>query len=62
MELLNWFKKPFKWWIGFTFIVLGTILMRQVHTWAWTQPVGATMVFVGIVMVLLFGRVKEDNS
>lgn len=61
MELLNWFKKPIKWWIGFVLIILGTVLMRQVYVWSWAQPVGGCAVFVGIVMVLLFGRVKADK-
>lgn len=61
MELLNWFKKPLKWWAGLVLIVLGTILMRQVYTWEWAQAVGGGVVFVGIVMVLLFGRVKHTK-
>lgn len=61
MELLNWFKKPIKWWVGLVLIILGTVLMRQVYVWPWAQPVGGCAVFVGIVMVLLFGRVKADK-
>ncbi|WP_283789133.1 hypothetical protein QNI23_015535 [Bermanella sp. WJH001] len=62
MELLNWFKKPLKWWMGLTLIVLGTILMRQTYVWSWAQPVGGCVVFVGIVMVLLFGRINPQKN
>jgi membrane-bound ClpP family serine protease len=62
MELLKWFKKPVKWWVGLLLIVLGTILMRQVYVWEWAQPVGGATVFVGIVMVLLFGRVRTETN
>lgn len=62
MELLNWFKKPLKWWVGLAFIVLGTILMRQVHDFEWAQTVGGLIVFVGIVMVLLFGRIISSKE
>ena len=62
MELLNWFKKPLKWWMGLTLIVLGTIVMRQAYVWSWAQPVGGFMVFVGIVMMLLFGRINPQKN
>ena len=62
MELLNWFKKPLKWWTGLTLIVLGTLLMRQAYVWPWAQPVGGGVVFIGIVMMLLFGRINPKNN
>lgn len=61
MGLLTWFKKPLKWWLGLTLVVFGTLIMRQVHVWEWAQVAGASMVFVGIVMVLLFGRIKHED-
>lgn len=62
MELLNWFKKPIKWWVGLALIIAGTIVMRQAGVWSWAQSVGAGVVFVGIVMVLLFGRINPKNN
>lgn len=62
MELLNWFKKPLKWWLGLVLIVAGTILMRQAYVWSWAQPVGGGVVFIGIVMMLLFGRINPKNN
>lgn len=56
------FGLPAKWWIGLALIVLGTVLMRQVYSWEWAQAVGGGVVFVGIVMVLLFGRVKQGTA
>lgn len=55
MELLHWFKKSTKWWIGLAIIILGTIVMRQVGIVPYAQEIGATMVFIGLVMVLFFG-------
>jgi len=61
MELLNWFKKPLKWWLGLALVVIGTIVMRQVHSADWAQPLGGALVFVGIIMVLLFGRIPPRS-
>ena len=61
MELLNWFKKPLKWWLGLVLIVIGTIVMRQTGVWPWAQPVGGGVVFIGIVMMLLFGRINPKT-
>lgn len=61
MELLNWFKKPLEWWLGLALVVIGTIVMRQVHSVDWAQPVGGVLVFVGIIIVLMFGRVPPQT-
>jgi len=56
MELLHWFKKSTKWWLGLGLIILGTIVMRQVGSVPYAQEVGGAMVFIGLGMVLFFGR------
>jgi len=55
MELRYWFKKSIKWWIGLAFIILGTVVMRQVGVIPYAQEVGGAMVFLGLGMVLFFG-------
>lgn len=62
MELLNWFKKSYKWWLGLIFIVAGTLFMRQVGQIAYAQEIGGAMVFLGLAMVLIFGMTKSDPN
>ena len=59
MELLNWFKKPLRWWMGIALIVLGTVLVRGVEGCAYCVEAGATLIFMGLMAVLLFGKVER---
>jgi hypothetical protein len=58
MELLNWLKKPLRWWIGIALIVLGTILVRGVDGCEYCVPFGASVIFLGLMAVLFFGKLK----
>ena len=60
MELLNWFKKPLNWWGGLALIIGGTWLVRGVDGFESAVPVGATAIFIGLAMVLFFGKVKQE--
>lgn len=58
MELLNWLKKPLSWWIGMALTVAGTILMRGVDGCSYCVELGGAIVFIGLAIVLFFGKVK----
>jgi len=62
VELLNWFKKPLKWWAGLALIVVGTIFVRGVEGCEYCVPMGALLTFTGIAMALFFGKVKTDEE
>lgn len=59
MELLNWFKKPLNWWLGLALVINGTWLVRGVDGWQYSVEIGATSIVVGLVMVIVFGKVKK---
>lgn len=58
MELLNWFKKPLNWWLGLALVINGTWLVRGVDGWQYSVEIGATSIFVGLIMIVVFGKVK----
>jgi len=58
MELLNWFKKPLRWWIGIVLIIAGTVLMRGIDGCHYCVEAGGITVFLGLVAVLFFGKLK----
>jgi hypothetical protein len=60
MELLNWFKKPLNWWIGLALVINGTWLVRGVQGWESAVPIGGTSIAVGLLMVVVFGKVKAN--
>ena len=60
MELLNWFKKPLNWWLGLALVINGTWLVRGVDGWQYSVEIGATSIFVGLVMIVVFGKVKSS--
>ena len=62
MEILNWFKKSYKWWLGLALIILGTLVMRQVGSVPYAQEVGGAMVFIGLGMILFFGMTKSTPN
>ena len=59
MELLNWFKKPLNWWLGLALVVNGTWLVRGIEGWVYSVPVGAISIVVGLLMVVMLGRIKK---
>lgn len=59
-ELLNWFKKPLNWWLGLLLVVNGTWLVRGIDGWEYAVPLGATSIVVGLVMVMVFGKLKNN--
>ena len=61
MELLNWFKKPLNWWLGLALVINGTWLVRGVEGWEYGVVIGATSIFVGLIMVTVFGKVKKSE-
>ncbi len=61
MGLLDWFKKPLNWWLGMLLIVSGTVLVRGIDGWESSVPVGAISIFVGITMVVFFGKVDKES-
>ena len=61
MELLNWFKKPLRWWFGILLIVVGTIFVRGIEGCSYCVEAGATAIFLGLMAVLLFGKTEEDQ-
>ena len=58
-ELFNWFKKPLNWWLGVLLVVNGTYLARGIEGWSAAVPIGATSIVVGLVMVMMLGKIKE---
>ena len=58
IELLNWFKKPLNWWLGLALVINGTWLVRGVDGWQYSVEIGATSIFVGLIMIVVFGKVK----
>ena len=59
MELLNWFKKPLNWWLGLALVINGTWLVRGIDGWQYSVEIGATSIVVGLVMVIVFGKVGK---
>ncbi|EAT11296.1 hypothetical protein HF888_14255 [Bermanella marisrubri] len=62
MELLNWFKKPVKWWAGLALIVVGMPLVRGVEGCENCKLFGAIIIFTGLAMVMLFGKVDSSKN
>jgi len=61
MELLNWLRKPLRWWIGIALIVLGTVLVRGVDGCEYCVPFGAGIIFLGLAIATLFGSVSGGS-
>lgn len=62
MELLNWFKKPLKWWVGLALIIAGTPLVRGIEDCENCKLFGAIIIFTGLAMVMLFGKVDTSKN
>jgi hypothetical protein len=62
MELLNWFKKPINWWIGLALVINGTWLLRDTNGWEHSVVVGGISVVLGLILVMVFGRVDSTSN